>query len=293
MHAKRDHLALHGARGLRSHDVGRDRGVDLSGPQHGLVAHDDDLRRVMIADRPHRALRAALLLVGRRDGDQRHDAVARVRELFGFLLLREREFRPDVGERGQHLAHRDALTTPFGARLGLDQRAHGRCHSLPSCSRSLSAAGGPHVPDGIHRERRAVVPPRRLDRVDERPRGLDLVRAREECRVADHAVEQQALVGLRRLDQERGHVLEVHRHAADPQAGARHLRSETQRDALFGLDAQRDRVRVELARGVGAEGHVGRALELDADLRHALGHPLALRGCRTARSPSANCRCEA
>src|SRR5256885_10304099 len=57
---------------------------------------------------------------------------------------------------------------------------------------------------------------------------LPIYRAREQSRVSDHAVEQQALVRLGRLGQESGDVLEVHRDAADPQAGARHLGAEPQ-----------------------------------------------------------------
>src|SRR5262249_34839477 len=63
---------------------------------------------------------------------------------------------------------------------------------------------------GVVRERGPVAPPGRDDRVDERPLLLDLVRPREHPRVAEEAVEQQALVRLRDPGAEGAAVEEVH-----------------------------------------------------------------------------------
>src|SRR5262249_24782144 len=54
------------------------------------------------------------------------------------------------------------------------------------------------------------------DRIANAPLSLDLVVAREERRVAAHRVEDQPLVGLGRLRQERGLVEELHAHGPQP-----------------------------------------------------------------------------
>ena len=70
-------------------------------------------------------------------------------------------------------------------------------------------------------------------------------------------------------------VLEVHVDGADLHPRRRHLGAEAQRDALVGLDAQHEHVRLELlGRRVG-ERQVRHALELDRDLGDALRQPLA------------------
>ena len=69
------------------------------------------------------------------------------------------------------------------------------------------------------------------------PLRVDLVVAREEHRVAAHRVTEQALVGLRRLRQERRVVEELHADGADHHPRSRNLRAETERDALVRLDA--------------------------------------------------------
>src|SRR5258708_9001362 len=60
--------------------------------------------------------------------------------------LRLRELVPEVGERVEDLRDGDALALPFERARRRLVRVQGLCHSLPSASSSLAAAGGPHVP---------------------------------------------------------------------------------------------------------------------------------------------------
>src|SRR5581483_7268631 len=154
------------------------------------------------------------------------------------------------GRRGDHVVR--LLGTP-APRLVVGQRV--------ACRRALA----PAVEDG-----RA-----------EAPGLVDLVDAGEEGGVAEHAVEQQPLVRLRRLGEEGAAVEEVHADAADAQRLARHLGAEAQGDALVGLDAQHQEVGVDapvalLGHGghVAAERRVGHLTELDGDLGGALGQAL-------------------
>jgi hypothetical protein len=96
----------------------------------------------------------------------------------------------------------------------------------------------------------------------------DLIAAHEERRVAAHGVEDQALVGLRRLDTERRSVAEIHLHRLHGDAESRHLGGEAQRDALVGLDAQDEHAGLDLRLG---ERQVGHGAKLHGDLGHALG----------------------
>src|SRR5882672_3647411 len=66
--------------------------------------------------------------------------------MLGLLRFHERELLAYVVERFEHDRHGDVFAAPHDVRLGLDRRAHGRCHSRPSCARSFAAAGGPQVP---------------------------------------------------------------------------------------------------------------------------------------------------
>src|SRR5205823_3631459 len=68
---------------------------------------------------------------------------------------------------------------------------------------------------GVVRERRPVALPGGDDRVDEQPLLLDLVLAREQGRVAEHGVENEALVRLGHPGAERAAVEEVHVDGAD------------------------------------------------------------------------------
>ena len=72
--------------------------------------------------------------------------------------------------------------------------------------------------------------------------------AREQRRVAQEHVEDEALVGLGARLGERVAVAEVHRHVAHLRAGAGDLRAEADRDALVGLHADDERVLPELGR---------------------------------------------
>src|ERR1700686_2375030 len=76
----------------------------------------------------------------------------------------------------------------------------------------------------------------------EAPRLLHLVLACKERGVAEHAVEQQALVRLGRFLEERAAVQEVHVDGADRHRLPRRLRTDAQGDPLVGLDAQHEEV---------------------------------------------------
>ncbi len=161
---------------------------------------------------------------------------------------------------------------------------HRRRHRRPSRSMSRSAAAGPQVPASygwMAPSARSVpglssVPalPHAVERRDDAPGGLHLVRAGEQRRIAQHRVEDQRLVRLRGVAQERRAVREVHVHGADIEAQPGHLGREAEQDALVGLDAHRQQVRL---RGAGRvpEQHQRRLLELDRDLRGAPGQALA------------------
>ena len=79
-------------------------------------------------------------------------------------------------------------------------QARGRLSAAATTARRgairSSADGRPPRARLVVREARPVALPRGDDRVDERPLLVDLVRAREERRVAEHAVEDQPLVRL-------------------------------------------------------------------------------------------------
>src|SRR5437762_2681666 len=80
--------------------------------------------------------------------------------------------------------------------------------------------------------------PRLLDRRDELPGGLDHVRALKQRPVAEHRVEQQALVARARPLAEVVLVAKIHVHRVELQARARDLGLEAQRQAFVRLDAQ-------------------------------------------------------
>src|SRR3954468_4326131 len=125
--------------------------------------------------------------------------------------------------------------------------------------------------------------PELLERVDDGPGGLDLRVAREQRRVAEEHVEQEALVGLGAALGELLPVEEVHRHVADLHDAARHLRSELEGHAFVGLHAD-DELVVPQFLGVGVgEGQVRRPLEDQGDLGDAPGEALA--GAQVERHP--------
>ena len=122
-----------------------------------------------------------------------------------------------------------------GASAGRRARAARRPRAVPTSRRRSSGSRGA-----------GRVGPRLDDRVDDAPRLLDLVGAGEQRGVALERVEDQRLVGVGRVDVERRAVGEVHRHRADVQAEPRHLGPEPQHDALVGLDADGQQVRVRV-----------------------------------------------
>src|SRR5438105_13876049 len=74
------------------------------------------------------------------------------------------------------------------------------------------------------------------DARDKGPCRLHLVASREQRGVPQHAVEQQALIGVGRRGVKRRTVQEIHVDRADLHPGAGHLGAEAKRDALVGLD---------------------------------------------------------
>ena len=113
-----------------------------------------------------------------------------------------------------------------------------------------------------------------MDRRHDRPGRFDLVGAGEQRLIPEHGVEDQRLVGLGRVRRERRAVREVHRDRADGKTKARHLRPEAEQDALVGLDADRQEVRLRVGRRPGEQA-MRHLAELDRDLGRPLGHPLA------------------
>src|SRR5207248_7073586 len=102
--------------------------------------------------------------------------------------------------------------------------------------------------------------------------GLDLVLAREERLVPAHRIEQEPLVRLRRGTREGRPVPEVHADRPRAIALAGNFRGKAQRDPLFGLHTDDERV------GGGrplAEERVRQLVELDGNLRDPLRQPLS------------------
>src|SRR5688500_15010632 len=112
------------------------------------------------------------------------------------------------------------------------------------------------------------------DRVDDAPRLLDLIGAREERSVALEGIQDEGLVRIGRVDVEGGAIGEVHRHRPDVEPEPGHFGAEPQHDPLVGLDADRQQVRIGV-RGCLAEEPVRDLAELDRDLRRALWQALA------------------
>src|SRR5579885_515329 len=108
------------------------------------------------------------------------------------------------------------------------------------------------------------------------PGRLHLVAACEERRVAEHTVEQEALVCLWLLAHKGGAIEKVHIDRANLHLRAWNLRPKFQRDALVRLDAQRQDIRLNLSMSVALlKEHQRRLLELDGDLCHAFGQMFA------------------
>ena len=101
----------------------------------------------------------------------------------------------------------------------------------------------------------------RLDRVDNRPGCLGLVAADEECLIADHAVVNEALVGLGRLDVERRLVFEFERDRLDVERSAGHLGVQSPTDAFLGLHADDQIIGIDVRIGLLLEQRQGRRAE--------------------------------
>src|SRR5207237_10839370 len=133
----------------------------------------------------------------------------------------------------------------------------------------LRGCRGSPCPRGVRLQMRASLPPFGFDRVDQRPGCLDFVPAREQRRVTQQRVHDEALVSIGRIEQERGHVEEVHVHAAKTDSSRRDLGSKAKRYSLFRLDSKSDRVRLQVAGRLGTKREMRRLLEGDADLGHS------------------------
>src|SRR5579883_2183705 len=114
--------------------------------------------------------------------------------------------------------------------------------------------------------------------LDETPRGLDFIAAREQRLIADHAIEQQTFVGFRLGAGEGRAVEEIHVDGANLHFDfrPRHFGRELERDAFVRLDTQYKDVRFNLAvRLALLEENKRWLLERDGDFRDALGQMFA------------------
>ena len=112
----------------------------------------------------------------------------------------------------------------------------------------------------------------------ESPGGFDAVAMGEEGGVAEHGVEQEALVAVGGGLAEGVGVAEVHVDRSDVHARAGDLGAEAEGDALVGLDAHGDDVGLDAFAAccrLVLEEEQRRLLELDGDLGDALGEALA------------------
>ena len=113
----------------------------------------------------------------------------------------------------------------------------------------------------------AAVRPGFLDRRDDSPLRFHFVAAREQRRVAAHRIEQQGLIGRRRLGSESRLVREIRMPRSARASDSRPLRVKCDADAFVRLDAQRDDIGPNCSYGVLREQRLRCALEMDADLR--------------------------
>src|SRR5262249_3557655 len=109
---------------------------------------------------------------------------------------------------------------------------------------------------------RIAVPPSVEDWTQELPRHVDPIPARVQRGVSLHRVEEQTLVGLRRLAAER----EVHLGRRDAKIRPRQLRTERERHAFVRLDTEHQQVRIGQDLGISTEHEMRRALESHRDL---------------------------
>ena len=136
----------------------------------------------------------------------------------------------------QHLAERRLDRVRIRVALRPDVFAHSRRHLLVAVEQRVRLGGSRRPGRVLGHGRRRVLVPRGQDRVDDPPQRLDLVVAGEQRRVAAHRVEDQPLVRLGRLRQERRAVAELHVDRPDPHPRAGDLGPERHRHALVGLE---------------------------------------------------------
>jgi hypothetical protein len=148
--------------------------------------------------------------------------------------------------------------------------------AVPARSSMWSASVGTPAACGIVGE---LARRERLPHVEQRrhhpPTRFDHIRALEQSRVADHAVEEQGLIANPGRGAEVLLVFHIHVHRAEIHHRARNLCAEPERDALVRLDMHHELIGAEtLDRGV-AEEKVRRAFELNRDFGDALRESLA------------------
>ena len=220
----------------------------------------------------------------RRSSPTRRASCARARPRRGSCATGGSGRRARAGSRSRRATGASTTTTRFSTRAGHERRAP--CGGAPSAARAAPPRCRPGV---VSRSPQTLVghsgPPDRAPRSPQQDRSassgpcepagyvgsgpgcpasqawrigsmidhcaLDLVVAREQRRVAAHRVEDQPLVGLRRLRHERRAVEELHVHRADAHprcpGSSRPSESETpslgcmRQDELVGLHADRAR----------------------------------------------------
>ena len=221
------------------------------------------------SSRPARVARAFARHGGRAPDDVRHRARAECRAWPCVLLVRTEGV---LAWRSMSETTPIPPVAPPGPPVAVDQIVRGRA---PTCRpRSSGSSAG-------------ALPARR-DRVDERPLLVDLVRAREERRVAEHRVEDQPLVRLRAPGPERVAVEEVHvtvRIASPRPAPSRRSRARCPRPAGCGSGARS----ADPAPAISSKGGAARAGT--GSRSSSRGSRAACRRARrTACPPSASCR---
>ena len=115
-----------------------------------------------------------------------------------------------------------------------------------------------------------------FNRIEDLPAEVHLFGGREQRRITEQHVQNQSLIGFRRVLGEGAAVAEVHVHVTDLHGGAaRHLGSEAHGDALVGLHANHDGVLAEFLRGGRFEWQMWRAFENHCDFRDAFAKTFA------------------
>jgi hypothetical protein len=111
-----------------------------------------------------------------------------------------------------------------------------------------------------------------LDWIDESPGLFDFVRARKECSVAAHRIEQQTFGGFRARLAEGRSVMEIHFNWLDAKACAGHLGMNPQRDSFVGLNTNDEHVQVPQ---IFIEQHCRRFFEVNGNFSRRFRKPFA------------------